>query len=98
MTSCTDTPPIACCLRRRPVESPRSKPIWALQKFAGLVSGFEIRGTPQIGLGESAALVLLGSQRFQLAPRQIATSANPIGEIVWDLHGCKIERLFYNGS
>src|SRR5206468_7109061 len=45
-----------------------------LQEFVDLVSGFESEEPPQIGLGESAALVLLGDQRFQRASRQIATS------------------------
>lgn len=46
----------------------------SLQEFVDLVSGFKSEEPPQIVFGESATLVLLGRQRFQSAPRQIATS------------------------
>jgi len=58
-----------------------------LEEFIDLIPGFEPEKPPQICPGETIALLLLSGQSFQCAPRQIANSPHPGGEVVRNLHG-----------
>ena len=47
---------------------------------------FQCEEPSKIGLGEAAALIFFGRERFQGATRQIASGTHTAGEIVRNLH------------